>query len=279
MVGLGELITKAIASFKPIQIHIDKIEQKIIINGKEINTDKYVENSGKFSFITRPSLPKENEKELDTKLFDTTDGFVNAELLQEEIITTKLFFTKSQIMKKYKHFLLEKDLSAVLLAYGICTLEDNNQKEVSSQAKEHLIKLYKERGRTIYNFVRSKLFETEILNKLNRVKREKADKLGMAKDFSEYFESIIAFHPTNIYVSVNWTIDDLLAEVSTRLNLLIKENDTQRKIKIYSRSSNITKVNKLKESGAIIQIFEITEEDYSFGKEKAKTTILKLKKV
>lgn len=277
MESLTDKIVRIVSAFKPIQINIEKVEQKTQLGGREIKTESYVENSGKFSFTTRPELPGGSQKQFDLNQFEKTDGFVNVDVLADEIATTNLFFSKGNIISKYKKFLLEKDLAAILLAYSACFLEDKNKFEEARQAKENLHKIHKERGRIVYNYVRSKLFETEILKKLNQTEREAKDKLEAVKAFMEYFEALVVFHPNNIYVSITWSIDDLLGEVSARLNNFYRNEKIERIIKIFSRSSNIAKVNKLKEVEQIKELFEITEEEYSFGTEKARTTYLRLK--
>lgn len=272
---LIDKIAKVVSSLNLVKINI-KME-KVSLGGREINTEKYTEQNGDISFTTRPELAQAKEvpvKEIDNELFDNSDGFVNADLLQEETITTKQFFSKGDIIRMYNHILPEKDLSAVLDAYRVCFKEDNNQKD-AIQAKDNLVRIYKDRGRTIYNFVRSKLFETEIRQKLEDLKKDKKDPLLVVVGFSEYFNSLIEFHPTNIYVAAGWAEDDILSEVSKRYQI-IKEGKSG-EIHIYSRSSNINTVNKLKEVESIKQTFNCKDDDYYFGKEPAKTTILTLK--
>jgi hypothetical protein len=275
---LTDKIVKIVSSFKPINIKIEKVEQKFQVGGKSIQTEKYIENSGEFSFINRPALEPKSQAELDNKLFQKTDGFVNIDLLPSELVTTKLFFSKGQLIKKYRNFILDKDLSSVLTSYTICSFEDNSKKEDARKLKEDLIKTKKERGRTIYNFTRSGLFETEILKKLNLIKKETKDPLKQIRQFMDYFNKLIDFHPTNIYVSVSWSVDDLLKEVSLRLPSICRPESEIKSINIFSRSSNIEKVNKLKQLPLLEEVFTIKDNEYLFGKEKAQTTILKVKK-
>jgi len=275
MGNLTDKISKILSSINLVKVDV-KVEN-LYIGGKQIKTDKYIENSGNFSITSREE-DKSLQKKIDLKQFENSDGFTNIDILKEEFVTTKLFFSKGTIMKKYKQFLLQKDLSAVLMAYTVCSLEDTAD-EGARELKTNYLKLYKEKGSVIYNYVRSGLFETEILKKLNEIQRGTQDKLDVSKQFSEYFNSLIDFHPNNIYVSITWSLDELLREFVLRLNIFLKNQELERTIKVFSRSSNIKKVDKLKEMEQIQRLFEITEEPYKFGKEKAKTTFFKLKKI
>ena len=119
------------------------------------------------------------------------------------------------------------------------------------------------------------MFETEIRQKLEDLKKDKKDPLLVVVGFSEYFNSLIAFHPTNIYVASGWAVDDILSEVSTRYQIIKQKKGGE--IRIYSRSANINTVDRLKEVDSIKQTFNCNDENYHFGEEPAKTTILTLK--
>jgi hypothetical protein len=277
---LTDKVVRVVSAFKPINIEVKVEPKEVIIGGRKITTEKYLEQNGEMSFTTRPELPPSkkdetnSDSELDNELFDESDGFVNVDLLQEEAITTKQFFSKAEVMRTYNHVLSKKDLAAVLDAYRVCSKEDSGQKD-ASQAKDNLVKSYDARGRTIYNFVRSRLFETEIKERLEVIKRENNDPLLAVISFSKYFDSLIEFHPTKIYVALGWDVNDLLSEVSKRYQILKQGDDKE--IWIYSRSSNRNTVDKLKEVESIKQAFNCKDENYNFGKEPAKTTKLTLK--
>lgn len=60
MESITDKIVRILSSIKPFEglIHIDKIEQKIQIGGREIITDKYLESKGDMTFTSRPELPQ-----------------------------------------------------------------------------------------------------------------------------------------------------------------------------------------------------------------------------
>lgn len=108
------------------------------------------------------------------------------------------------------------------------------------------------------------------------MKEGNTDPLLTLIKFKEYFDSLVEYHPTKIYVSVDWAVGDLLSEVSIRYKGIIARS-TKEEISIYSRSSNVNTVDKLKELEIIKQTFNCEDKNYHFGKESAKTTILSIK--
>jgi len=269
---ITDKISKILANFKPItvNIHLD--------TSRNIKTEKYVENSGNFSVIARPNVDKEEIKKVDQTLFEKeSDGFVNVELLQQTASTAALFYSKGQLIRTYKGFLKEKELSAMLISYNRCRLEDNKRDSESSQLKTSMYKAYPLIGSTIYNYVRSGLFETEIKRRLQEIKRRKKSPLDNYKQFREYFEDLLKIHPNRIYVKMVWGIDDVLYEMEKRLNLFRKDPSIEKSIMLHSRSSRNEIAERVSKLDIVQESFTVTIESYKFGKELARTIHFKLK--
>lgn len=170
--------------------------------------------------------------------------FTRADLVKQigELANPSLVHEK--IMKALKGYVPDSDLGAILSATQVCKMEDDGTTENKRKdARRRHIQAFKERGKTIYNWLRSgEVFEKDILPVLPLYERMDGGKQLFQ---TTVWESFLKLHPFRFFVPRGVLKEDLQDEILKRL--LIYQ---QKEVKIYTRGRKVrftqTAINELK---------------------------------
>jgi len=155
----------------------------------------------------------EKAKELSDEKF----GFGKENLIpiESEMATPKKPY--DIIIHDLRKYMESKDIHALIHCYAIIQLEDQGVNKYARKGIQDLTKRFGERGRRIYNMVRSEVFDEFIhpsildIEELTNNKKE-AHRIG-----SKLIESLIEYNPVSIWVNDTTEKEELERGVTKRL--------------------------------------------------------------
>lgn len=121
-----------------------------------------------------------------------------------------------KIIDKLNGLVEQKDIGALLYASRICEGEDKGEIKDDIQIRK-LVEAYKNRGSTLYNWLRSEdVFPLDIIP-LIESKDQFPDVESFHSVFKMQWENLIKFHPWRIFVSIKYSDEELREEILRRV--------------------------------------------------------------
>ncbi len=256
------------------KLNIQTSKKEITIGKTPVNLHVFAIGKANIQFITHNAETSSAEK----KLYEKDATFIKENLLETAIPQTKIFYDRKNTLKRFKSVLSSKDLAALNAAYTAVFLEDAKHNKAAKEQYDNIRQIFEDRGRAIYNFCRSGLFEKPsggIYKKITEL--GDYNDLQNRDEFQIYFEGLIKKHPTNIYVARDWDTQRIIKEITNRLLSMEKKNKVNI-IKIYGRGNRIiSNIKKVYKQNDIKEAFNIKYDEYTFGVNKAITVYLSIK--
>lgn len=195
-------ISDAIKSFlKQLKI-FDKLNINIIVANRSIVLNRSNFNTLPFDAAT---------EKLAKQLFEHDFGFGRADLAEQQSELAYVTLTHEQIIKALKPYLTTADQGALIAASAVIRLEDKHDvqsKERSHILLENLRNAYGNRGRKVYNMLRSKvyggatIFHSIVLPFLDDVKKRYPNDLWKVRGiFSAFFDDLLRYYPRAIWIN------------------------------------------------------------------------------
>ncbi len=202
--------------------------------------------------------------------------FVREDLLPPIGLTRDLPDKYCRIISRLRPYLDEKDIAALKFAAVICKDEDAGTKEEFlknlRQQSSGKAPIQSRRTIMIYNWVRcGEVFDSDIFTRLEELKQVTNDEKVHKQLFCEYWNSMLVYHPTRIFVRMWMSEDELSGEVYERL--VMKEQD---KVYVYARGTRISFAKEvIKDIVKTYNCYYYLEKKYKFGNSPARTFIVK----
>ena len=213
---------------------------KTTIDNREIKISKVEDNELKAVDIEGTEIESyaeskaENIKKLDTQGLI----FTRADIADSQLELLNIVKEHEAVIKKLKSILSTPthiaDLGALLASSTIIKLEDKGQdREQEIELHHNLAIGYKHRGLMIYNLLRSKILQIEVLSFLNSLKKKYKNNVEDIRTiFLPYWDSILEEgYPTAYFVTKDDDQESISVEIIKRFN-----KGTQY-VYIYSRSA------------------------------------------
>lgn len=176
------------------------------------------------------------------EVFENEDFyFTRADLVNKIGALANPSSSHEKVMEQLRPYISVNDLGAILSASQVCNMEDKGVGEIKQrEAHNKHIQAYKEKGRIIYNWLRSgEVFEKDILPVLSFY--EKMDG-GQLLFQTTIWDAFLKFHPFRFFVPGLILKEDLQDEILKRLFIY-----QQKEIKIYARGKKVDFTQKILE--------------------------------
>jgi len=253
--GAIKAFLKQLKIFDKVNINIIIAHRSLVLNKSNFNVLPFDETTEK--------LAKD--------LFSHEFGFGRVDLAEQQSELAYLSMTHEQLVKALKPYLLSSDLGALVAACAIVRLEDKSgymSKRRSLQLRENLTTAHGNRGRKIYNMLRSRvykgasIFHSIVIPFLEDAKKAyPRDQWKVRGIFSAFFDDLLRYYPRAIWV-------DSPGKVRKRyLKVLGRISKEQAPISIYARKSRC-----IREADRICELviearpeLQIIKESYTLG--------------
>ncbi len=202
--------------------------------------------------------------------------FVREDLLPPIGLTRDIPKRYLRIIVGLEQYLDEKDIAALKFAAVICKDEDAGTKEefLKNLRQQSLGKapIQSRRTITIYNWVRcGEIFDNDIFPQLEELRQITKDKKAQKQLFCGYWNSMLAYHPTRIFVRMWMPEEELSGEIYERL--VMREQD---EVYVYARGTRIPFAKDvIKDIVKNYECYYYRERKYKLGTSQARTFIVK----
>lgn len=157
-----------------------------------------------------------NSKKFIKPLFEEF-GFVRGDLFLPFAETSTPTASHKYLIRAMKPYLSEEDLSTIITSASIVRLEDKDMDEEANKLLRNLSDKHGERGRRIYNMLRSNHFEKLIVPFVENCESEIDDPMNIYDIVNEYFNRIIEYHPFGIWVNETTSDKELVEGLEERV--------------------------------------------------------------
>jgi len=200
-------------------------------------------------------------------------GFSREDLIPVEAEMVSLARFHRLLIRKMSRYLLPDDLSSLVASATIVQLEDKGLTRKATKLLFELSNRYGERGKRIYNMLRSNIFEGLIYPLLEALEAEYSPPEANAK-FTQFFENILDYYPLGIWVNEATSELEIVQGLKNRFDKGVSA------VYVYARGQNninkcITACENFKKEYP--KELEIDKDDYKLREQPACTLFVKLK--
>lgn len=214
-------------------IKVEDKSTKIIIKGDSIIIgDQITKDPGKRKEFLSELKKYKREESLPYQV-------IHKDLLQDYIEYEEISKSKLESLLLLKEVLSLDELECILMARRIQIAFEKNDKSLVDKLYNQLEKHYPKKGRKVANLIKAGYFDELIIPMIGVCKNLHGDKYK--EKFREFYNNILTFFPTAIFVNSEITEEILEEEIYKRLKL-----KTIPMIRIHSMGKeNIIKVEKV----------------------------------
>jgi len=168
-----------------------------------------------------------NDPETLSKFFNAIANFKESESFPFQIIHQDLFkdyvdYENVSIQEKQSLSLLKENLSSeeiecILMARRVHLAFNKNDKDLAKNLLEQLEKNYPSKGKKVFNLIHAGYFDELIIPMISICKAQYST--NSVEKFREFYNDILKFFPTAIFVSNNVDEESIKKEILKRLRL------------------------------------------------------------